>query len=224
MLDVIPRVDGVPVPVRAGPRLLPVHPALRELLPDGLRQGSTVAVSGAISLLLALLGAVSAEGAWCALVGLSPVSAEAAVEYGVNPSRLVCVADPGARWTTAVGALLDAFDVVAVQPPRQLTAAARHQLAARVRLREVVLVPYLAGVADWSGTDVRLTVSDGRWFGTEDGYGRLRQRRVTVTAEGRGRAARPRSTSLWLPASGGGVASSTPLAPMVELPARRGAM
>lgn len=83
----------------------------------------------------------------------------------------------GPRLLPVHPALLDAFDVVAVRPPRQLTAAAMHQLAARVRLREVVLVPYLAGVADWSGTDVRLTVSDGRWFGTEDGYGRLRQRR-----------------------------------------------
>ena len=49
---------------------LPVASALQPLLPDGLRRGSTVHVAGSVSLLLALLGTASAEGAWCALVGL----------------------------------------------------------------------------------------------------------------------------------------------------------
>ena len=53
---------------RRGAPPLPVHPALAEVLPGGLRRGSTVAVSGSVSLLLAALGAASASGAWCALV------------------------------------------------------------------------------------------------------------------------------------------------------------
>jgi len=35
----------------------------------------------------------------------------------------------------------------------------------------------------------------------------LRRRRVVVTAEGRGRAAQPRTARLWLPAAGGGIDS-----------------
>jgi hypothetical protein len=38
-----------------------------------------------------------------------------------------------------------------------------------------------------------------------------------VHAAGRGSAARQRSTSLWLPAVGGGVRAAEPLAPVIEL-------
>jgi hypothetical protein len=56
-------------------------PALESLPPGGLRRGSTVSISGSVSLLLALLGAASARGAWCALVDFPRISAEAAREY-----------------------------------------------------------------------------------------------------------------------------------------------
>ena len=89
MLDVaITRIDGQTV-VDLGHRTappLPVLPALAGAAPVGLRRGSTVSVSGSISLLLALLGASSAAGAWCALVGLPRISAEAAAEYGIDLS------------------------------------------------------------------------------------------------------------------------------------------
>src|ERR1700712_1762358 len=123
MLDVAIRkadgstaVDWTHVGVRSAPPL-PVAPALRAVLPDGLRRGSTVSVSGSLSLLLALLGAASADGAWCALVGFGPISAEAAREYGIELRRLALVPTPGEGWTTAVGALLDAVDIVAARPP-----------------------------------------------------------------------------------------------------------
>ena len=60
-------------------------------------------------------------------------------------------------------------------------------------------------------------------IGLGNGQGRLLQRRLTVHAEGRGQAARPRSASLWLPATSGGVelAASTP-APVVQLAAIAG--
>jgi hypothetical protein len=83
MLDVaIRQLDGttaVDLGHRGAPPL-PVHSALSEVLPGGLRRGSTVAVSGSMSLLLAMLGAASAGGAWCALVGFPRISAEAAAE------------------------------------------------------------------------------------------------------------------------------------------------
>jgi hypothetical protein len=175
-----------------------------------------VAVSGSVSLLLALLGTASQSGAWCALVGFPLISAEAADEYGVDLSRLAIVPEPGAGWTTAVGALLDAVDVVAARPPSgraQLPPGDVRRLVSRARTREAVLVSY----GSWPGADVRLTARQGQWSGIGQGYGRLRARRVDVQAEGRGSAARPRSAELWLPADDGGVELATPLATVIEL-------
>ncbi|HEV7206469.1 MAG TPA: hypothetical protein VGN18_17825 [Jatrophihabitans sp.] len=225
MLDVaIRKADGttaVDLGRRAAPPL-PVHPALAEVLPSGLRRGSTVAVSGSISLLLATLGAASARGAWCALVGFPRISAEAAAEYGIDLSRLAIIPAPGTSWTTAVGALLDALDVVAARPPRLVPGDVR-RLAARARTREAVLMPFVdRRSGEWPGADVRLRVEAGQWSGIGDGTGRLRARRVEVHADGRGQAARPRSATLWLPCDGGGIAPAepaarAPIAPVIEL-------
>jgi hypothetical protein len=229
MLDVAIRktdgsvaVDWQHVGMRAAPPL-PVAAALRSLLPGGLRRGSTVSVSGSVSLLLALLGAASSEGAWCALVGFPRISAEAAAEYGIELGRLALVPDPGASWTTAVGALLDAVDIVAARPPggRGVAPGDIRRLAARARSKDAVLVPYLAGTggteAGWPGADVRLHAHDGVWTGIGDGVGRLRARQVEVTASGRGQAARTHTVSLWLPAEGGGIEPAAPLAPVIYL-------
>ena len=204
---------------------LPVSEPLTTILPDGLRRGSTVSVTGSISLLLALLGEASATGAWCALVGFPRISAEAAAEYGVDLARLAIVpAAGGEHWTTAVGALLDAIDVVAARPPRLVPGDIR-RLAARARTRDAVLVPYLTGGDLWPGADVRLTARGGHWSGIGTGTGRLTARKVEVRAEGRGPAARPRAATLWLPAQGGGVQPSERVvervgeqcAPVIEL-------
>jgi hypothetical protein len=201
---------------RSGAPPLPVAPALAPILPDGLRRGSTVSVTGSLSLLLALIGAASAEGAWCALVGFPRVSAEAAHEYGIELSRLAIVPAPGTGWTTAVGALLDAVDIVAARPAR-ITPGDVRRLAARARGRDAVLVPFLAGADSWPGADVRLTARAGAWSGIGGGTGRLRGRQVSVSAEGRGHAARPRATTLWLPAPGGGVAGAEAPTPAIKL-------
>lgn len=233
MLDVaIRRADGtvaVDLGRRAAPPL-PVHPALGSVLPGGLRRGSTVTVSGSISLLLALLGSASQSGAWCALVGFPLISAQAADEYGVDLSRLAVVPDPGSTpgsgsagkgWSTAVGALLDAVDVVGVRPPRLVPGDYR-RLASRARTKESVLMPYLMGNDEWPNADVRLRARSGEWTGIGEGYGRLRARRVEIRAEGKGSAARPRSAELWLPAGNGGLEVATPIADVISLTGKAG--
>jgi hypothetical protein len=185
--------------------MLAVSPALRPVLPDGLRRGSTVAVSGSVSLLLAVLGTASADGAWCAMVGMPPISAEAARDFGIELSRLPLVPCPGSSWVVVVGALLDAVDVVVARAPAQLADGDIRRLAARARSRGAVFIPFLTSAARWPHADVRLSVEGGSWSGIGLGYGRLRQRQVTVTAQGRGQAARNRSTTLWLPTASGGV-------------------
>ena len=193
---------------------MPVADSLRPVIPDGLRRGGTVTVAGSISLLLAVLGAASADGAWAALVGFPRLSAEAADEYGVSLDRLALVPAPGPGWTTAVGALLDAVDLVAARIPRGrgVVPADIRRLAARARTRGAVLLPYSAHAEtaeNWLGADVRLTAQPGRWSGIGTGTGRLRARAVTVSASGRGGAsARPRTAQLWLPAAGGGIAGT----------------
>ena len=226
MLDVaVRRLDGSTAvePAYLGRRAAPplaVSSALEPILPDGLRRGSTVSVTGSVSLLLALLGEASAGGAWCALVGFPRVSAEAAREYGVDLTRLAIIpAAGGEHWTTAVGALLDAVDVVAARPPRLAPGDIR-RLAARARTRDAVLVPFLTGGDLWPGADVRLTARGGHWSGIGTGTGRLTARKVEVRAEGRGANARPRAATLWLPARGGGaqLADDRPVATVSALP------
>ena len=207
MLDVaIQRADGTTVvdPQLLQPRPsvpLPVTPALRGVLPDGLRRGSTVSVSGSLSLLLALLAGASADGAWCALVGFPTISAEAAVHHGLELRRLALIPrlgdQPEHSWTTAVGALLDAVDIVAARPPAQLPPSDVRRLTARARARDAVFVPYFVSKhrgstagSGWPGAEVRLRAGAGEWVGLEAGTGRLRARRLTVTATGRGSAAR----------------------------------
>jgi hypothetical protein len=184
---------------------LPVASALAPVLPDGLRRGSTVAVTGSVSLLLAALAAASADGAWCALVGMPPISAEAARDVGAEISRLPMVPCPGPRWVTVVGALLDALDIVVARAPAHLADGDIRRLAARARSRGAVFMPFLVGRARWPHADVTLSAEGGSWSGIGVGYGRLRQRQLTVVAEGRGAAARRRSVALWLPTASGGV-------------------
>jgi hypothetical protein len=162
-------------------------------------------VAGSVSLLLAVLAAASGDGAWCALVGMPTISAEAARDVGVELSRLPIVADPGSRWVEVVGALLDAMDIVVARAPAQLADGDIRRLGARARSRGTVFVPFLPGAARWPHADVRLSADGGAWSGIGSGYGRLRQRQVTVTAEGRGRSAHRRTVTLWLPAASGGV-------------------
>jgi hypothetical protein len=184
---------------------LPVSPALATVLPDGLRRGSTIAVAGSVSLLLAVIAAASADGAWCAMVGMPAISAEAASDFGVELARLPMVPDPQQSWVVVVGALLDAVDVVVARTPARLRDGDIRRLVARARSRGGVFLPFSSGAAHWPHADVRLSIDGGSWSGIGLGHGRLRQRQVTVTAHGRGTAARPRATALWLPTSSGGV-------------------
>lgn len=192
---------------------LPVSPGLASILPDGLRRGSTVEVSGGIgvmSLVLALLAGPSEQGSWSAAVGFPLLSADAAADHGIDLSRFALVPRPGPDWTTVVGALLDNLDVVAVRlprPPARLTDADARRLAARARQRGSILIPIAAGRRGdgpaWPTADVRLSAdlpaADGSWSGIGPGHGRLQQRRLQLHAHGRGAAARPRSSAVWLP-------------------------
>ncbi|WP_231641901.1 hypothetical protein [Saccharomonospora sp. NB11] len=199
---------------KAAGQVLPVASPLAGLLPrEGLRRGSTVAVRGSTSLLLALLAEATARGSWAAVVGVPGLGLVAAEELGVELSRLALVPHPGAEFPAVTAALLDGLDLVAARPPAgpgSETLARR--LSARARQRGSVLL----SLGAWPGAEVELRCRTIRWTGTEDGHAHLREREVVVEATGRAALARPVQATLLLPGSNGGVG-----APDVVLPATR---
>ena len=181
--------------------VLPVLPELAGLFPQaGLRRGSTVAVLGSTSLLLALLAGATAGGSWAAVVGVPMLGLVAAAELGVEVSRLALVPRPGADFASVTSALLDGIDVVAVGAGQVNPQLAR-RLSARARHRGAVLLSYGA----WPGAELELRCEPGEWAGLEQGAGHLRQREVVVRTQGRGSAARPRRGGLLLPGAAGAV-------------------
>jgi hypothetical protein len=180
-------------------QILPVAPELASLFPGGgVRRGSTVAIAagtGATSLALAFLAGPSAAGSWCAAVGLPSLGLAAADEAGIDLSRLALVAWPGKEWAAVTAALVDALDLVVVQPPASVKAGDARRLSARARERRSILVP----LGDWPQADVRLAVTRSRWEGLGVGYGHLTSRRLEVVSGGRGEAAGERRARLWLP-------------------------
>ncbi len=187
---------------QAAGRMLPVAPALADLLPGaGLRRGSVVAVHHSTSLLFALLAEVTAAGAWAAVVGAPSLGIVAAAEHGVVVSRLALVPQPGAEYPAVMAALLDGVDLV-VTEPRSVRPDVARRLAARARHRGAVLL----SLGPWPSADVELHCTPGTWTGVlEHGAGHLRSRPVEVHARGRGAAARPRSASVLLPGQDGRV-------------------
>jgi hypothetical protein len=187
----------------------PVAEPLAPLLPGGgLRRGSVVAVHGSTALLLALLAAATAQGAWAAVIGVGDLGVLAAAEAGVAVRRLALVPRPGPDPVSVAAALLDGVGLVALAGADRVPSGARRSLAARARQRGSVLL----SLGRWPGADIELNCSAETWYGAEAGHGRLRSREVVVRAVGRGAAARPRTARLLLPGPGGPVeaGSATP--------------
>jgi hypothetical protein len=203
-----------PRPVdREGDPVLPVAGPLAGLLPDGgLRRGSTVAVCGSTSLLLAVLAEASRAGSWCALVGLPDLGVQAAAEAGLDLARTALVPRPGPRPAAVVAALVDGVDVVVLDttlPGVRWSAGDRQRLGARVRQRGAVLVPVAAagsGPGTWPGAEVELRAEGSAWAGLGgDGAGRLRSRAVHVRSTARGRPGE-QEVPVLLPGPAGGCA------------------
>jgi hypothetical protein len=188
--------------VLSGDSVLPVLPALRELLPAGGLQRGSVLSTGCWGLLpLALAAGASASGAWSAAVGVPELGVLAAAEAGLDPDRLLLVAEPGQSWPQVVACMLDGCDIVILRPPDRPAAQLRRKLEAVARRHGSVLI--VAGA--WEGAQVRLLPVRQEWIGVGAGHGRLRARKVLVAADGRGAGTRSRERWLWLPAADGSV-------------------
>lgn len=182
-------------PTKLDTRDLPTHPVIARLLPGGaLKEGASYSVDRSITLLMLLLAAPSAAGAWCGVVGVPEFGVEAAAGFGIELERLVLVPHPGDQWLAATAAIADAMGIVVVRPPKRASDASVSRLAARLRKRGATLLV----LGTWPQSEAMLSITESSWSGIGDGHGHLDAREATVTVTSR-MAARPRSARLVLP-------------------------
>ncbi|WP_252370873.1 hypothetical protein [Microbacterium sp. 5K110] len=185
--------------------VLPTHPAFSSLLPGGgLRSGSAYAIARSMSLLLALMARPSQDGAWCGVIGMPELGAEAAEKYGLDLDRLVFIPDPGPRWLAVTATIAEVLPVVAVRPPAGSTTARGGtevtRLAARLRDRGTVLLVQGA----WPQAEAVIDVADPRWAGVGQGHGYLAGRELTVSVSSK-RTPTARRARMLLPAADGSI-------------------
>lgn len=178
---------------RLDTRSLPTHPAIARLLPGGaLREGATYSVDRSLSLLMLLLAAPSAAGAWCGVVGVPEFGIEAAAGFGIALERLVLVPHPGDQWLAVTAAVADAMSLIVTRPPRRASEASVARLSARLRKRGATML-VLGG---WPQSEAMLSITESAWTGIGSGHGHLGTREATVTVTSG--TARPRSARLVL--------------------------
>ncbi|KAA1249718.1 hypothetical protein F0Q45_13550 [Mycobacterium simiae] len=121
-----------------------------ELVPRG-----TVAVmSGARSLLLRMVTAVTAAGGNAAIVGQPDIGLLAAVEMGADLSRLAVIPDPGPDPVEVAAVLIDGMDLVVLGlGGRRVTRARARAVVSRARHNGCTL---LVTQGDWEGAQTRL--------------------------------------------------------------------
>jgi hypothetical protein len=162
------------------PQGRPLPHALAGLLPHGrLRTGVVYTVDNSTSLIMAVLGAATADGGWSAVVGLPDFGIEAAAAFGIDLDRLVLVPSPGDQWLAVTAALVDVLPLVVVHPERTMGAAETARLGARLRQTGCTLL--VAG--DWAQSEATLRVTGARWEGVGSGHGYLSGRDLTVSVD-----------------------------------------
>jgi hypothetical protein len=162
-----------------------VLPESESLLPRG-----TVAVlSGARSLPLSMVAAVTAAGGHAAIVGQPDVGLLAAVEMGADLSRLAVIPEPGSDPVEVAAVLMDGMDLVVLGlGGRSVPATRARAVVARARQKGCTL---LVTGGDWQGASIRLEarVSDyemtGAGGGIQPGCGRISRVRLAMRATGR---------------------------------------
>lgn len=154
---------------------------LAGLLPNGLRTGVAYTVENSTSLIMAILGAAAADGAWGAVVGMPDFGIEAALGFGIDLDRLVLVPSPGDQWLAVTAALVDVLPLVVVHPERSVGAAEVARLGARLRQTGCTLI--VAG--GWAQSEATLRVTATSWAGLGVGHGYLSGRDLTVSVTDR---------------------------------------
>lgn len=164
---------------------LPVPPALAEVLPAGLPRGTVAVLSGARSLALGMVAAVTAAGENAAIVGQPDIGLLAAVEMGADLSRLAVIPDPGADPVEVAAVLVDGMDLVVLGLSGLAVPPARvRSVTARARQKGCTL---LVTDGDWPGASLRLQarVCSYQTTMSKPGFGRINTVSLEVCARGR---------------------------------------
>ncbi|TDH50580.1 hypothetical protein E2F47_17795 [Mycobacterium eburneum] len=170
----------------ASETLLPIPDALAKTLPAGLPRGTVAVVSGARSLPLSLVAAVTAAGGNAAIVGQPNLGLLAAAEMGADLSRLAVIADPGSDPVEIAAVLADGMDLVVLGlGGRTVPLTRARAVMSRARHRGCTL---LVTDGDWQGASLRLQARVCGYEttpGAVPGSGRIGKVRLAVRAGGR---------------------------------------
>ena len=129
-------------------------PWLAESLPAPLPRGTVAVLSGARSLLLGMVAAVTAAGGNVAIVGHPDIGLLAAVEMGADLSRLAVIPDPGTDPVEVAAVLIDGMDLVVLGlGGRRVPPTRARAVVARARNKGCTL---LVTDGDWQGAPTRL--------------------------------------------------------------------
>ena len=159
-----------------------------EALPTTLPRGTVAVLSGARSLSLSMVAAVTAAGGHAAIVGQPDVGVLAAVEMGADLSRLAVIPEPGADPVEVAAVLMDGMDLVLLGlGGRSVPATRARAVVARARQRGCTL---LVTGGDWQGASARLEARVSGYEVTGDGRpisgcGRISRVRLAMQARGR---------------------------------------
>lgn len=165
---------------------------LAELLPAPVPRGTVAVLSGARSLLLSMVAAVTAAGGNAAIVGQPDIGLLAAAEMGADLSRLAVIPDPGTDPVEVAAVLVDGMDLVVLGlGGRRVPPTRARAVVARARNRGCTL---LVTGGDWQGAPTRLAarvcgydITPGDRGVPAPGFGRIAAVRLQVSGMCAGR-------------------------------------
>ncbi len=161
---------------------------LAELLPAPLPRGTVAVLSGARSLLLSMVAAVTAAGGNAAIVGQPDIGLLAAAEMGADLSRVAVIPDPGTDPVEVAAVLVDGMDLVVLGLGGRRVPQTRAQaVVARARSKGCTV---LVTDGDWQGAPTRLEARVCGYeltSGSRPGFGRISRVRLQVSGVCAGR-------------------------------------
>jgi hypothetical protein len=161
---------------------------LAELLQVQIPRGTVAVLSGARSLLLGMVAAVTAGGGNVAIVGQPDIGLLAAGEMGADLSRLAVIPDPGTDPVEVAAVLIDGMDLVVLGlGGRRVPHTRARAVVARARSKGCTL---LVTDGDWQGAPTRLAARVCGYeitAGGRPGFGRISGVRLQVSGVCAGR-------------------------------------
>ncbi|MDX1875909.1 hypothetical protein SBI67_27650 [Mycolicibacterium sp. 120266] len=170
--------------------LLTIPETLAGRLPVALPRGTAAVLTGARSLPLSMVAAVTAAGGHAAIVGQPRACLLAAAEMGADLSRIAVIPDPGADPVEVAAVLLDGLDLVVLDLAGRVVPATRARaVTARARQKGCTL---LVTGGDWPGAQARLDAAVSGYevigagaAGPVPGCGRIGRVRLVTRSRGR---------------------------------------